>query len=132
MSTLSTANIESKAANTPPVIKDVNGTECGQFARAWVNFNGQTSTVNDHFNVASITDSGAGIQTVTFTTAMSNANYCVVTDCHSTQANRNQVSNLGGSSENDPSTTSFDVVTMGSTNNSMYDAVITYAVVFGG
>ena len=27
MSTLSTANITSKAANTPPVIKDVNGTE---------------------------------------------------------------------------------------------------------
>ena len=29
MSTLSTANITSKAANTPPVIKDLNGTECG-------------------------------------------------------------------------------------------------------
>ena len=129
---LSTANIESKAANTPPVIKDLNGTECGQFARAWVNFNGSTDTINDSFNIASITDVSAGIKTVTFTTAMSSANYCVVTDCHSTQANRNQVSMLGGSSENDPSTTSFDIVTMGSTNNSVYDAVITYAVVFGG
>ena len=132
MSTLSTANIESKAANTPPAIKDLNGTEVGQFARAWVNFNGQTDTINDHFNIASITDVSAGIKTVTFTTAMSNANYCVVTDCHSTQANRNQFSMLGGSSENDPSTTSFDIVTLGSTNNSVYDAVITYAVVFGG
>ena len=132
MSTLSTANITSKAANTPPVIKDNNGTEVGQFARAWVNFDGTTSTVNDHFNVASITDSGDGIQTVTFTTAMSNANYCVVTDCHSAQSNRNQFSNLGGSSENDPSTTSFDICTMGATNVSMYDAIITYAVVFGG
>ena len=132
MSTLSLANIESKAANTPPVIKDSNGTEVGQFARAWVNFDGTTSTVNDHFNVASITDSGDGIQTVTFTNAMSSANYCVVTDCHTTLANRNQFSNLGGSSENDPSTTAFVICTMGATNVSMFDAIITYAVVFGG
>ena len=37
MSTLSTANIQTKSANTPPVIKDVNGTEY-YFTRAWVKF----------------------------------------------------------------------------------------------
>lgn len=132
MSTLSLANIESKAANTPPVIKDSNGTEVGQFCRAWVNFSSGTDPINDSFNIASITDVSAGIRTVTFTTAMSNANYCVVTDVHSSQANRNQYSMLGGSSQNNPSTTSFDVVTQGSTNNSAYDGEITFVAVFGG
>ena len=57
MSTLSTANIQTKAANTPPVIKDVNGAECGQFCRAWINFNGTgTVAIRDSFNVAALTD----------------------------------------------------------------------------
>ena len=49
MSTLSTANITSKAANTPPVIKDLNGTECGTFCRAWVNFDGTGTSCNQRF-----------------------------------------------------------------------------------
>ena len=78
MSTLSTANIESKAANTPPVIKDLNGTECGQFVRAWVNFNGTgTVAIRDSFNVSSITDNGTGDYTANFATALANANYCI-------------------------------------------------------
>lgn len=76
MSTLSTANISSKAANTPPVIKDVNGTECGTFCRAWVNFDGTgTVSIRDSFNVSSITDNGTGAYSVNFATAMPNANY---------------------------------------------------------
>ena len=79
MSTLSTANIQTKAANTPPVIKDVNGAECGQFCRAWVSFQGSgTVSINDNFNVSSITDNGTGDFMDTFSTAMSNANYAVV------------------------------------------------------
>lgn len=78
MSTLSTANITSKAANTPPVIKDLNGTECGQFCRAWVNFNGTgTVAIRDSFNVSSTTDNGTGDYTVNFTNAFSNANYAL-------------------------------------------------------
>ena len=132
MSTLSTANITSKAANTPPVIKDNNGLEVGQFCRACVKFSSGANPINDSFNIASITDVSSGIRTVTFTNAMSNANYCVVTDVHSSQANRNQYSMLGGLNENNPSTTSFDLVTQGSTNNSAYDGEITFAAVFGG
>tara|TARA_R100000697_G_scaffold93468_1_gene105344 strand:- start:500 stop:913 length:414 start_codon:yes stop_codon:yes gene_type:complete len=45
-------------------------------AKAWVNFTGVSSTsARDSFNVASLTDSGTGHTTVTFTSAMSNANY---------------------------------------------------------
>jgi hypothetical protein len=45
-------------------------------ARAWVNFNGTgTVAIRGSVNVSSITDNGTGDYTVTFTTAMANANY---------------------------------------------------------
>ena len=84
MSTLSTANIQTKAANTPPVIKDVNGAECGTFCRAWVNFNGSAGAVSvrGSFNVSSVTENATGDYTINFTTAMSDANYAVTTLGH--------------------------------------------------
>ena len=127
MSTLKTANIQDTSGNNNSTPQQISQGR----AKAWVNFNGVTDTINNHFNVASITDVSAGIKTVTFSTAMPNANYCVVTDCHSYQTNRNQYSMVGGLNENNPSTTSFDVVTLGSTNSSVYDAEITFAAVFG-
>jgi len=46
--------------------------------RAWVNFNGSgTVAINASGNVQSITDNGTGDYTVTFTTAMPDANYAV-------------------------------------------------------
>ncbi len=45
-------------------------------AKAWVNFDGMTTTVtDDSFNVASSTDNGTGKLTITFTNNMANANY---------------------------------------------------------
>jgi hypothetical protein len=46
-------------------------------AKAWINFDATTSTIRGSFNVASITKIGTGRFTITFTTAMPNANYCV-------------------------------------------------------
>ena len=47
-------------------------------AKAWINFDGTGSiTINDDFNVNSITDQGAGEFDIVFETAMSNANYAV-------------------------------------------------------
>ena len=47
-------------------------------ARAWVNFNGTgTVAIRESGNVSSITDDGVGLYTVNFTTAMSDASYCV-------------------------------------------------------
>lgn len=78
MSTLSTANIQSKAANTPPVIKDLNGTECASFCRAYVSFNGTgTLTINNSLNVSSITDQNTGRYKIHFTTPFSNNDYCI-------------------------------------------------------
>lgn len=48
-------------------------------ARAWVNFDGtSTVAIRASGNVSSITDNGTGDYTVNFTTAMPDANYCVV------------------------------------------------------
>ena len=46
-------------------------------AKAWVYFNGSTATINGSFNVSSVTRNGTGDYTVSFTTAMSSANYAV-------------------------------------------------------
>ena len=47
-------------------------------AKSWVNFNGDgTVAIRDDFNVSSITDNGTGDYTVTFSSAMPNANYAV-------------------------------------------------------
>lgn len=45
-------------------------------ALAWVNFNGvTTTTIRASYNVSSVTRGGTGVYTITFTNAMSDANY---------------------------------------------------------
>lgn len=135
MSTLSTANISSKAANTPPVIKDVNGTECGTFCRAWVNFDGTgTVAIRDSFNVSSITDNGTGAYTVTFATAMANANYC--TSVLTQFDNTNAVTTAGGAvfpeyARAAYTTTQVHVI-MGIYTGTLYDCKTVSVAVFGG
>jgi len=46
-------------------------------AKAWCSFNGSTAAINGSFNVSSLTKTGGGQYTLTFTTAMPNANYCI-------------------------------------------------------
>jgi hypothetical protein len=46
--------------------------------KCWGNLNGSTFGLRDSFNVGSVTDNGTGDYTVTFTTAMANANYVTV------------------------------------------------------
>jgi len=52
----------------------------GQLCRAWVNFNGKSATIVPRaaYNVSSITDNGTGDYTVTFTSALADANYSAV------------------------------------------------------
>ena len=54
-------------------------------AKAWVNVTGGVGvpagnnlSINDSFNVSSVTDNGEGKYTVTFSNALGNANYCPV------------------------------------------------------
>jgi len=78
MSTLAVGTIKS-VSSSPPVFQNTSGTEMGTLCRAWVNFNGTgTVSIRDNFNVSSITDSGTGVYTANFSSAMSNANYASV------------------------------------------------------
>ena len=81
----STLVIKNGVANTPPTVQDSAGTQICTFCRAWVNFSGSAVTnpasmtgVRASFNVSSILDNGTGNYTINFTTAMADANYCVV------------------------------------------------------
>ena len=57
-------------------------------ARAWVNFNGTgTVAIRASGNVSSITDNGTGDYTVNFTTALTDANYCVAGSAQFDEAN---------------------------------------------
>ena len=70
-----TINVDTLTASTG-VLATQNGMT--GIAKAWVNFNGTTPTINASFNVGSITKNGTGDYTLNFTTAMSNANYAPV------------------------------------------------------
>lgn len=55
------------------------GTELLSPIKAWVRFNGTgTPAIAGSYNVTSITDNGTGNYTINFTTAMADANYCVI------------------------------------------------------
>ena len=64
-------------------------------AKAWANYTSDTTTAyRDSFNFGSITDNGTGNTTHTFTNAMSNNDYSVVS---SASAAETGTSSLGGS-----------------------------------
>ena len=68
-STITAGMLDGDQGNSQPIFA----------ARAWIRFNGTgTIAINDSGNVASITDLGTGYYRVTYTTAMSSTEYCVV------------------------------------------------------
>jgi len=83
MSTLAVGTIKS-ISSAAPVFQNTSGTEKGQLAKAWVNFNGTgTVAIRDSFNVSSITDVATGQYGVNLQNAMANANYTTsVSDAH--------------------------------------------------
>jgi len=60
-----------------PVFQNTNGTTIGTLCRAWVNFNGSTTspTIRASFNVSSVTYVSSGVFTINFTSAFPDANY---------------------------------------------------------
>ena len=70
--------VQSSATGTPPQFNDTNGTQTGTLCRAWVNFNGNSGAspvIRASFNVSSVVRNSTGNYTVTFTNALSDANY---------------------------------------------------------
>jgi hypothetical protein len=49
--------------------------------KAWVQFNGFTSSIYNSFNVSSVTRNSTGDYTINFTTVLSSANYSSVGNC---------------------------------------------------
>jgi hypothetical protein len=72
-------NFTSASVTTLNAPSGVLATQNGMtgIAKAWVQFTGASggATINQSFNVSSITRNGTGDYTVNFTTAMPNANY---------------------------------------------------------
>ena len=83
MSTLNVGTIKS-ISSAAPVFQNTSGTEKGQLAKCWINYNGGRNGsfgIRDSFGVSSITDNGTGDFTVTFSNSMSDTNYCVQGTC---------------------------------------------------
>ena len=78
--TIATADIADGAITLGKV--DATSTEADnvkqRVAKVWVKFNGTgTPSIDDDFNVSSITDGGTGIFTVNFSSNLGNANYAL-------------------------------------------------------
>tara|TARA_R100000353_G_scaffold36204_1_gene28939 strand:+ start:170 stop:568 length:399 start_codon:yes stop_codon:yes gene_type:complete len=87
MSTLAVGTIKS-ISSAAPVFQNTSGTEKGQLAKAWLNFNGTgTAAIRDSFNISSITDNSTGDFTINITTAMANVNYSVTGGIGTTTGN---------------------------------------------
>lgn len=79
--TLDKDPVASKEATTKQYV------DAKQYPRAWVRFGaGSGGTISDSHNIASATRTSAGQYTITFTTAMPNANYVVLASFTTTSA----------------------------------------------
>lgn len=113
--TTDTQTLTNKTLTAPKVdgatISAVGGTAPLYLARAFVRFNGTgTVAVTSSGNVSSITDNGVGDYTINLTTAMSNANYAVVSGISGDGAS---IQSLIVDSGNVPTTTAVRVIAIG-------------------
>ena len=104
--------------------------------KAWVNFDGTTNTggtctIRASGNVSSITDLGTGRYTITFTNALTDANYSVTSACSPNGVNTmySPLVFAGAPwSTATPSTTAFSIVTNKNDTNVSDTSYITLAV----
>lgn len=130
MSTLKVGTVQNSGAGAP-TFKNSSGTEIGQLAKAWVNFNGTgTIAIRDDFNVASLTDQGTGIYQISFTTAMDNANYAVATTSGMNSSGFSVLHDSGGGTERAPTSNNF-FIRHANQSGTTYDRKYVCAVVFG-
>lgn len=136
MSTLKVDTLLNAAGNQSPI--SVPGA-----AKAWVTYDAVNNNVLDSFNVGSVTDNGPGDCSLTFTNALSNANYCVAGTIANT--NNNFSSLVAGATRGQggiqisgtvaPTTTSVTVEACygahPSVNGAKYDFNRCYVVLYG-
>ena len=104
MSTLKVATIQDTSGNNSSTPNEVAQGR----AKAWVNFDGTGSSISidDSFNVSSITDNSTGNYTINFTNAMPNAEYAVVGSVETTNATPVVVTTFGNPSGTSRTTSS--------------------------
>lgn len=76
--------IQSSTTGTPPQFNDGSGAQIGTLCRAWVNFVGTTAAIRASFNISSVTRTGTGAYTITFSSALPSANYTFNTTTQNT------------------------------------------------
>ena len=138
MSTIKVANLQNTGSGAPTV-KNSSGTEIGQFARAWVNFDGGrggSPSIRDSFNVSSITDNATGAYTVNFTNAMANTNYATMCSCgdgstHSSIPYLTYLSVGGYDQAVSITTSSVKVYSTIYNRSSDYDALYNFVAIYG-
>ena len=91
---VTSAKLASNAVDTQTLsLFNATGSAPVYACRAWVNFNGTgTVAIRDSGNVSSITDNGTGSYTANFTTAMPDANFCVVSNSNDAYVSIAQIS----------------------------------------
>ena len=113
------------------------GMDTQRVAGAWVNFNADgTASARDSYNVSSMTDHGQGQQTVNFTTACANTNYCVVggTSTYASGTNDHHMSlgsRTGGFNDGAMATGSCKIWTLYDDNNGQQDCRVNCVAFFG-
>ena len=113
------------------------GMDTQRVAGAWVNFNADgTAAARDSYNVSSMTDHGQGQQTVNFTTACANTNYCVVggTSTYASGTNDHHMSlgsRTGGFNDGAMNTGSCKIWTLYDDNNGQQDCRVNCVAFFG-
>ena len=96
--------------------------------RAWVNFDGTgTPAIRASGNVTSITDNGTGDYTVTFTTAMSDANYSVTGALGGSTILGIDLTLLGATA---PTTAAIRIGTRGTTSGTLIDTTYVDLAIF--
>lgn len=94
--------------------------------KGWINYT-FTGTINDSFNVSSLTDVGTGIQTVVWDTDFANANYAVV----ATPASTSSLIAGASISSGDKAVGSTKITTIRCDTGAAIDATNTSAIAFG-
>ena len=128
MSTLKVATIQDTSGNNSSTPNEVAQGR----AKAWVNFDGTgTVSIDDSFNVSSITDNSTGNYTINFTNAMSDTEYAVTGSTETTNGTPVVITTFG-SSGSSRTTSSIRIATSYmDTSVQIVDATEVSVIVFG-
>ena len=127
MSTLKVNTVQHNTTGFNNVVQftDGGGTENGQLARVWVNFNGQgTVAIRADFNVNTISDLGAGAYRLNFSSALTDGNYSAVSSIAPGTSLNPIVATIKGDGNDTMSSTALDVYTWNQNSTTLNDAPV--------